>query len=122
MQKKYDMLLIDEPESSFDNLFLNSSVNSLIKEVASDIPVFVVTHNNTVGESIKPNYIIYTKREIIDSEPLYKVYGGHPSSSTLKTVEGEEIKNFMVLMDCLEGGIDTFEERKRTYEILQGRK
>ena len=120
--KKYDMLLIDEPESSFDNLFLNSSVNSLIKEVASDIPVFVVTHNNTVGESIKPNYIIYTKREIIDSEPLYKVYGGHPSSSTLKTVEGEEIKNFMVLMDCLEGGIDTFEERKRTYEILQGRK
>lgn len=117
--KKYDMLLIDEPESSFDNLFLNSSVNNLIKEVSNDIPVFVVTHNNTVGESIKPDYVIYTKREIVDSNPEYKIFGGHPSSNTLKSVDGEEIKNFIVLMNCLEGGFDTFEERKRTYEILQ---
>ncbi len=28
---KYDLLLIDEPESSFDNLFLKHDVNQLIK-------------------------------------------------------------------------------------------
>lgn len=119
--KKYSMLLIDEPESSFDNIFLNSSVNNLIKEIAGEIPVFIVTHNSTIGESIKPDYVMYTKREIIDSKPIYKIFGGYPSSSTLKSVEGEEINNFLVLMDCLEGGYDTFTERKRTYEILQNK-
>ena len=30
--RNYDMLLIDEPESSFDNIFLKDDVNSLLKE------------------------------------------------------------------------------------------
>lgn len=36
----YDMLLIDEPESSFDNMFLNQEVNERIKEISQKIPVF----------------------------------------------------------------------------------
>lgn len=56
------MLLIDEPESSFDNMFLNQEVNERIKEISQKIPVFLVTHNNSIGESIKPDYYMYTKR------------------------------------------------------------
>src|SRR5690554_6502785 len=50
--QSYDLLLIDEPESSFDNVFLNDNVNQLIRDIARTMPVIVVTHNNTVGASI----------------------------------------------------------------------
>ena len=44
---QYDMLLIDEPESSFDNLFLKDRVNKLIKSISKQIPVIIATHNST---------------------------------------------------------------------------
>jgi len=31
--QNYDFLLIDEPESSFDNMFLKSDVNQIIREI-----------------------------------------------------------------------------------------
>lgn len=37
---QFDMLLIDEPESSFDNMFLNKDVNERIKGISKHIPVF----------------------------------------------------------------------------------
>ena len=43
-----DILLIDEPESSFDNLFLKNDVNGIIKDLSRKLPVVIVTHNNTV--------------------------------------------------------------------------
>ena len=54
---EHDMLLIDEPESSFDNNFLKEDVNEIIKEMSRKMPVVLVTHNNTVGASIKPDYL-----------------------------------------------------------------
>lgn len=115
---KYDMLLIDEPESSFDNLFLKERVNSLIKSISKNMPVILVTHNNTVGASIKPDYIIYTRRIIEKEQAIYKRYCGLPSSKVLCTTQGEEIKNFEVMLNCLEAGEESYEERKRDYEIL----
>ncbi|MGH2638828.1 MAG: phosphotransferase [Rhabdochlamydiaceae bacterium] len=60
--KNYEILLIDEPESSFDNLFLKGQVNQIIKEIAETMPVVVVTHNSTVGASIKPDFILHTSK------------------------------------------------------------
>ena len=56
-----DILIIDEPESSFDNIFLKNEVNKFIKEMAESMPVIISTHNNTIGGSIKPDYILYTE-------------------------------------------------------------
>ena len=56
-----DILIIDEPESSFDNLFLKNEVNKFIKDMAENMPVIISTHNNTIGGSIKPDYILYTE-------------------------------------------------------------
>lgn len=117
--QKYDMLLIDEPESSFDNLFLRDSVNHIIRELAKTMPVIIVTHNNTVGASIKPDYLVFTKR-IIDKEIRYARYFGLPSSKELSSIEGETIKNIQAVLDCLEAGEDTYNERKHDYEILKG--
>ena len=50
--RNYDTLLIDEPESSFDNIFLKEDVNSLLKEFSQEMPIVIVTHNSTIGGSI----------------------------------------------------------------------
>lgn len=117
---KHDILLIDEPESSFDNIFLKNEVNELIKEISREIPVIVVTHNSTIGASIKPDYLLYTQKVIKNDNVEYKIYFGHPLSKTLKNVDGEQIQNLDILFNCLEAGQETYYERKtRSYEILK---
>ena len=83
------------------------------------MPVILVTHNSTVGASIKPDYIIYTKRQIDDQKVVYKRYFGLPSSKELVSCTGESIKNFEVMLDCLEAGEITYKERKRGYDLLK---
>jgi hypothetical protein len=117
---QHDILLIDEPESSFDNLFLKNQVNELIKDIAKQIPVIVVTHNSTVGASIKPDYILYTEKKLNGNVVEYKVYAGYPATKTLKCSSGECISNFEVMLNCLEAGSGPYEERrKENYEILK---
>ena len=117
--QQFEMLLIDEPESSFDNIFLMEKVNELIKDISKLIPVGIVTHNNTVGASIKPDYLIYTQKTIIDGVVQYSVFSGFPSDKRLTTPDGKTIKNFDVMLDCLEAGIDAYNERGSSYEILK---
>ena len=116
---EYEMLLIDEPESSFDNIFLETSINTKIKELSKKIPVFVSTHNNVVGASIKADYVIFTEKEIINSVAVFRVYTGEISGKLLKTVDGLEKKNFEVQLDCLEGGDDAYQDRGITYENIK---
>lgn len=117
---KHDILLIDEPESSFDNIFLKNDVNVLIKEISNEIPVIVVTHNNTIGASIKPDFVAYTQKKINNGNIEYSVYFGHPTSKQLKNASGETIENLDILFNCLEAGEIAYYERKsRAYEILK---
>jgi ABC-type dipeptide/oligopeptide/nickel transport system ATPase subunit len=115
---QFDMLLIDEPESSFDNVFLNSEVNQLIKEISQKMPVVIVTHNSTVGASIKPNFLIFTKRVVTNGTANYETYFGHPSDKELKSLYNGSQPNHKVILNCLEAGIQAYTERKNTYETL----
>ena len=116
----YDMLIIDEPESSFDNLFLKNKVNKIIKDISENMPVIIVTHNSTVGASIKPDFLIHTKRYITEEkEVIYKVYYGHPNDKELHTIDGEVINNANVTMDCLEAGEEAYNERRTSYDLLK---
>lgn len=117
---QYDLLLIDEPESSFDNLFLKNDVNDLLKAISREVPVIIVTHNNTVGASIKPDFIVYTKKSINGNEVKYQVFSGYPSDKKLKCADGDEIDNYEVLLSCLEAGQQAYNDRRtNTYEILK---
>jgi ABC-type dipeptide/oligopeptide/nickel transport system ATPase subunit len=117
---KHDLLLLDEPESSFDNIFLKNEVNELIKDIAKEIPVIVVTHNSTVGASIKPDYILYTDKTLENGSVKYRVYFGYPSSKELKSTTGDTILNFDAMLNCLEAGIDAYTDRRtKSYEILK---
>ena len=117
--QNYDMLLIDEPESSFDNIFLKNEVNEIIKDISANMPVVLVTHNSTVGASIKPDYLLYTKKEIIDREVVYRVYSGSPTNKKLVSVGGEEIDTWDAIMGCLEAGEVPYNERRAGYEDLK---
>lgn len=114
-----DMLLIDEPESSFDNIFLRDHVNHIIKEIASKMPVVIVTHNNTVGASIKPDYVVHTRRSIVNGKPVFELYSGYPSDKVLINNTGQTIPNIDVTLDCLEAGLTAYENRRKDYEMLK---
>ena len=114
-----DILLIDEPESSFDNLFLKKEVNKFIKEMAENMPVIISTHNSTIGGSIKPDFILYTEKKVIDGEPKFFTYSGFPGSKVLKDVSGNSIENYQITLDSLEAGEEAYTERKDIYETLK---
>lgn len=114
-----DVLLIDEPESSFDNHFLKEEVNEIIKEISRKMPVVVVTHNNTVGVSIKPDFILYTQKEVSNSKIEWRIFSGSPTSKRLVSVDGLEIPTRNVFLGNLEAGVKTYEERSAAYEDLK---
>lgn len=117
----YDILLIDEPESSFDNIFLNLEVNNMVKDISKKMPVILATHNNTTGLSIKPDYILYTKRESTNENIKFKIYSGNIASKTLTCFDNDDdtIETYKILMDSLEAGEEAYKEREGIYELHQ---
>ncbi len=116
---QYDMLLIDEPESSFDNIFLKERVNHIIKEISQQMPVVIVTHNSTVGASIHPDFVINTVRTIVGKEAHYDVFYGEPGNKELVNCVGDRISNLEAMLNCLEAGEIAYDERHREYEMLK---
>lgn len=116
---KNDILLIDEPESSFDNIFIRKYVIDMIKEISNKTTVFLVTHNNTLGMLMSPDCIIYTEHRTENGQNDFLVYTGKISSKELKTANGEQIKNYDILLDTMEAGKDAYERRQEIYESIK---
>ena len=117
--QNYDVLLIDEPESSFDNLFLKSDVNQILKDISKIMPVVVVTHNSTVGASVGADYLLYAKKELEQGKPVYRLYAGYPTDKILWSVDGKSISSYGIVMDSLEAGIDAYNSRRQGYEAIK---
>jgi hypothetical protein len=111
--------LIDEPESSFDNIFLKDSVNEIIKDISRSMPVVLVTHNNTVGASIKPDYLLYTSKEVEAGRVVYRIYSGFPSSRLLRSTGGKNVSTWDITMGCLEAGVEAYDDRRDGYEDIR---
>lgn len=115
---QFDILLLDEPESSFDNLFLKSDVNTMLKDISRVVPVVVATHNNTIGASVKPDYILYTKKTVDhEGNVHYQIYSGFPTGRDLTELEGDLVQKHDILLNCLEAGETAYIERRGTYEM-----
>ena len=117
--QNYDILLIDEPESSFDNLFLNSNVNQILKDISKTMPVVVVTHNSTVGASVGADYVLYTTKELRNGKAVYRIYSGHPTDKQLVSTDGNTINSHEVMLNSLEAGIVPYENRRKSYEAVK---
>lgn len=117
--QNYEVLLIDEPESSFDNLFLRSDVNQLLKAISGLMPVVIVTHNSTVGASIEADYLLYTKKDVEGGRVVYRIYSGYPADKYLISADGRKMDNYRIMMDSLEAGSDAYDKRRQGYEGLK---
>lgn len=84
------------------------------------MPVILATHNNTIGLSIKPDYILYTKREATNEDIKFKIYSGNIASKTLTCFDNDDtIETYKILMDSLEAGEEAYKEREEIYELHQ---
>lgn len=110
--KAYGLVLIDEPESSFDNPFLNEEVNSLIKRIAENSTVFVTTHNNTLGVSIGANGLVYTT---VDKAGVHDIYCGSATADELVSASGEKVRREEVLLKHMEADEDAYKGRAPYY-------
>lgn len=119
--QNYDILLVDEPESSFDNIFLRSDVNQIIRGISETMPVVVVTHNSTVGASVGANYLLYAKKTVEGGEVIYRLYSGHPTDRTLHSLDGRTISNHEITLNSLEAGSESYDQRRRGYEAIKDR-
>lgn len=119
--QNFELLLVDEPESSFDNLFLKREVNSLLKQISTTMPVVVVTHNSTLGASANADYLLRTTKTLEDGNIRYRVYGGYPTDRILRSTDGTEIGCFESLVTTLEAGEDAYLSRRELYEAAKDR-
>jgi len=119
--QNFDNLLIDEPESSFDNMFLRSDVNEILRDISKSMPVVVVTHNNTVGASVGADYLLYASKQIVDGKIVFRIYSGHSTDKRLHSTDGHSIANHEIMMNSLEAGRDAYEGRRRAYEAVEDR-
>lgn len=117
--QNYDILLIDEPESSFDNLFLKSDVNQILKGISETMPVVVVTHNSTVGASVGADYLLYTSKDIEAGKAVYRIYAGYPTDKILTSVDGKSIPTHAIVMNALEAGVAAYESRRQGYDAVK---
>ena len=116
--RSYDMILIDEMESSFDNPFLNSEINSTIKEMSKNAIVFISTHNNNLGVSLNPDYYIYHQIVLDDKSKqiLHEKYYGSSTATELTNKDGKSISLSNVLITTMEANENAYKERKNKYE------
>ena len=115
----HDILLIDEPESGFDNIFLKASVNKIIKDISKSVPVVIVTHNSTIGASIGADYLLHTSKEYEDGKAVFKIYSGYPTDTYLISVDGSSIENYSSTINALEAGLDAYKARSEFYENIK---
>lgn len=109
----HDIVLIDEPESSFDNPFLNKEIAGKLKQISKKATVFIATHNNVLGVSIKPDGIIFTDVE----EDKHRVFTCDSGDEFMTSAEGKTIKRSDVLLKLMEAGPEAYAGRKPYYGL-----
>lgn len=115
---KYDVLLIDEPEASFDNPFISENIVDIIKSISEKTTVCLTTHNSTLAMMLNPDKIIFTENQ----NGIHKVYYGTMGDKTFKTVDGEEIISYDSILNVLEAGATIYKEKGRKYESFKNSK
>lgn len=110
-----DVVVIDEPESSFDNPFLYTTIAAKLKEISQRTTVFISTHNNVLGVSIQPDVLLYTN---VDANDTHKVYAGHASGDVLTAPDGSTVPREEALLGLMEAGMTAYNERKPYYGTL----
>lgn len=114
---KYDALLIDEPEASFDNPFINNNIVDLLKSISEKTTVCITTHNSTLAMMLNPNKIIFTE----NIKGNHKIYYGTMGDKVFTSIQGDEVISYEKILEVLEAGKNIYKEKGRKYESFKNR-
>lgn len=109
-----DVYILDEPEKSLGNEYINDVIVPLIKERAkSGRRVFISTHDANIAVRTLPYCSIYRTH----GPEGYSTFVGNPFTNNLVNVaKPEDLRDWKnVSLRTLEGGKDAFGERGRIY-------
>lgn len=109
-----DIYLIDEPEKSLGNDYINDVIVPLLKEKALlGKKVIIATHDANIAVRTLPYNSIYR----LHDQGQYFTLTGNPFSNSLKCIYGSrpELNWKEISMKTLEGGKDAFGERGKIY-------
>jgi len=114
LKKDKDIYLIDEPEKSLGNDYINEVIVPLLKERAKQgKKVIIATHDANIAVRTLPYCSIYRQHDLNG----YYTYIGNPFTNNLVCITKEKAdldwKN--ISMKTLEGGRDAFGERGKIY-------
>ena len=110
-----DVYLLDEPERSLGNTFINSVIVPRIVELGKlGKSVIVATHNANIAVRTLPFTSILKSYE----NGKYKTYIGNPFINQLINIEDStDVKNWKdESIKVLEGGKEAFDDRRIVYE------
>ena len=108
------MYILDEPEKSLGNEYINDVIVPLIKERAkSGRKIFISTHDANIAVRTLPYCSIYRTY----GQEGYRTFTGNPfSNSLVNVVKPDELLDWKVVsMRTLEGGKEAFGERGKIY-------
>lgn len=108
------VVLIDEPESSFDNPFLDEHISQQIRKLAVGSTVFVTTHNQVLGFGLKPNKVFITSYN--ETTKTYEIHCGDLGDERLNNSESDGIPTIDSIIQILEAGRDSYDSRHSYYE------
>ena len=109
------VILIDEPESSFDNPFLSKTIAGRIRELAKSSTVVVATHNQVLGFDLKPDKVFVARYD--KDIGKYSILGGSPHDKMLTADEHSE-PTAEAMLEILEAGLPSYNNRREYYEEL----
>jgi hypothetical protein len=108
------VVLIDEPESSFDNPFLDEDIATKIRQLGKSSTVFVTTHNQVLGFGLKPNKVFLTSFN--EETKKYEIHCGDMGDSELCCSESPNIPTIDSIINILEASRPSYEARHDYYE------
>lgn len=114
LKQDKDVYLLDEPEKSLGNDYINDVIVPLLKERAKQGKrIIIVTHDANIAVRTLPYNSIYRNHQ----NNLYTTYSGNPFSNNLVNLDdsSEYLDWKEISMKTLEGGRDAFGERGKIY-------
>lgn len=115
--KQDDVVLVDEPEGSLDNVFIKDELIPKLRELSENTPVFVITHNSTLGALLNPDRLLIAKFN--PEQKSYQLLTGDYLSKKVSNSSGDESRSYDAFVDAMEAGISTYEEKGQQYENLR---
>lgn len=109
-----DIYILDEPEKSLGNDYINDVIVPILKERAKvGKRLIIATHDANIAIRTLPYNSVFRKHEI----NCYSTYVGNPFSDSLINIEDQnDILNWKdISMKILEGGREAFGERGKIY-------